>query len=176
MAEGVRSMRLLAFVGFLALVALVGAGGFFLGGYYNVGGVDPDNAYVARALAAVRMASVQKRAPASAPVKIDDTSVIEAGAKAYAARGCTTCHGAPGAEWAKFSEGLRPDAADLGKIATARSPGEIFWVVKNGINMTGMPSFQRVGASDDEIWRIAAFVKKFPAVSAEDYRKWSTAP
>lgn len=169
-------MKLLALIGLLAVIAIVGAGGFFLGGYYNVGGVDPDNAYVARALTAVRIASVQKRAPVTAPIKIGDAGVIEAGAKAFAQRGCVTCHGAPGAEWAKFSEGLRPDAADLAKVAAARSPGEIFWVVKNGINMTGMPSFQRIGVSDDEIWRIAAFVKKFPTASADDYKKWTTAP
>ena len=169
-------MKLLALIGLLAVIAIVGAGGFFLGGYYNVGGVDPDNAYVARALTAVRMASVRKRAPATPPVKIDDASVVEAGAKAFASRGCTTCHGGPGVDWAKFSEGLRPDAADLGEVAKSRSAGEIFWVVKNGINMTGMPSFQRIGVTDDEIWRIAAFVKKFPAVSGEDYKKWTSAP
>jgi len=30
--------------------------------------------------------------------------------------------------------------------------------------MTGMPSFEQAGAKDDEIWSIAAFVKKLPGV------------
>ena len=29
-------------------------------------------------------------------------------------------------------------------------------IIKNGINMTGMPSFELAGAKDDEIWSIAA--------------------
>jgi hypothetical protein len=48
-------------------------------------------------------------------------------------------------------------------------------VVKNGINMTGMPSFAVAGVKDDEIWSIAAFLKKLPGVSDADYKAW-TAP
>ena len=168
-------MKLLATIGFLAIVAGLGAAGFFLGGYYNVSGVDPDNSAVTWALTRVRNASIEKHAPATAPVKVDDAAVIEAGGKAFANRGCATCHGAPGGDWAEFSEGLRPDAADLHEVAKGRSVGQIFWVIKNGINMTGMPSFARVNVPDDEIWRIAAFVKKFNDVTPETYKKWTAA-
>lgn len=168
-------MKLLAAIGVLAILVALGAAAFFLGGYYNVSGVDPDNGPVTWALTRVRTASIDKRAPATAPINIDDPAVVQAGAKAFGARGCPTCHGAPGTDWAKFSEGLRPDAADLSEVSKLRSPGQIFWVVKNGINMTGMPSFARIGVPDDEIWRIAAFVKKFGSVSPEDYKKWASA-
>ena len=53
---------------------------------------------------------------------------------------------------------------------------EIFWVVKNGIRMTGMPSFGKVGLADDQLWRLAAFVRAIPKVSEADYRTWTTAP
>jgi mono/diheme cytochrome c family protein len=86
-----------------------------------------------------------------------------------------TCHGAPGVDWAKFSEGMKPDAADLNEVAKTQSVAEIFWVVKNGINMTGMPSFASIKVDDDEIWKIASFVKRFPAVSPADYKTWSGA-
>ena len=48
--------------------------------------------------------------------------------------------------------------------------------MKNGINMTGMPSFGSVGAEDKELWTIAAFVKKLPTVSDSDYKSWIAAP
>ncbi|MCC0002266.1 MAG: cytochrome c [Methylobacteriaceae bacterium] len=41
---------------------------------------------------------------------------------------------------------------------------KVFWVVNHGIRMTGMPAFAGV-ASDDELWSLAAFVKKLPDVS-----------
>jgi hypothetical protein len=48
-------------------------------------------------------------------------------------------------------------------------------VVRNAINMTGMPSFALAGVKDDEIWSIVAFLKKLPGVSEADYKAW-TAP
>jgi hypothetical protein len=42
--------------------------------------------------------------------------------------------------------------------------------------MTGMPSFQLAGAKDEEIWAIAAFLKKLPTVSEADYKAWTSPP
>src|SRR5262249_47196411 len=85
------------------------------------------------------------------------------------------CHGGPGVEWQKFSEGLRPDPPDLKELAPQRDPRQLFWVIKHGIKMTGMPSFGAIEVPDREIWTIAAFVKKLPNVSEADYKPW-TAP
>jgi hypothetical protein len=38
--------------------------------------------------------------------------------------------------------------------------------------MTGMPSFGKAGAREDELWQLAAFVKKLPVVSEADYKNW----
>jgi mono/diheme cytochrome c family protein len=68
---------------------------------------------------------------------------------------------------------MKPDPADLSEVAKGQSAGEIFWVIKNGIGMTGMPSFARIKVQDPEIWAITAFVKKIPSVSPEDYKTWT---
>ena len=86
------------------------------------------------------------------------------------------CHGAPGVEWSKFSEGLRPDPPDLHEIVDNREPRELFWVIKNGIKMTGMPSFGAIEVPDQEIWSIVAFIKKLPTVKDEDYKAWTEEP
>ena len=49
-------------------------------------------------------------------------------------------------------------------------------MIKNGINMTGMPSFALAGAKDDDIWSIVAFLKKLPSVSEADYKAWTAPP
>jgi hypothetical protein len=49
-------------------------------------------------------------------------------------------------------------------------------VVKNGIRMTGMPSFGKAGAPDNEVWQIVAFVKKLESVSEADYKSWTASP
>jgi len=81
----------------------------------------------------VRQASIARQAKERPPMELNDAEVVKAGARAYGQRGCVNCHGAPGVEWAKFSEGLRPDPPDLKELADERAPSELFWVIKNGI-------------------------------------------
>ncbi len=88
-------------------------------------------------------------------------------------RGCTNCHGGPGEEPARFSDGLNPPP-NLKQVVNDLLPQELFWVIKHGIKMTGMPSF---GASkppmpDQEIWTVVAFLKKLSSVSDVNFKAW----
>ncbi len=169
-------MRILSVIGALAIIVALAGAIFFFGGFYNVAGTQEDPAFVTWALTRVRMASVERHAPGQVPSSVSDPATVQAGARAFAAHGCATCHGAPGVKWAKFSEGLHPDPPDLKDVVEQRTPAQLFWVVRNGINMTGMPSFALAGAGDDEIWTIVAFLKKLPQVSEDDYRTWTASP
>jgi mono/diheme cytochrome c family protein len=166
-------MKFLSLIGALAIIIAVAGAVFFFGGFYNVAATEPDPGIVAWALEHVRDASINRHAVDQPPVPMEDTATIRSGARAFASRGCTNCHGAPGVMWAKFSEGLRPDPPDLKDSAKDMTPAQIFWVVRNGINMTGMPGFGLIEVPDQEIWTIAAFVKKLPEVSEDDYKTWT---
>jgi len=166
-------MKLLALIGALAIVVAIAAAVYFFGGFYSVAGTQEDPGVVKWALINVRMASINRHATDAPPIPIDDPANVQAGARAFATRGCTDCHGGPGVEWEKFSEGMHPDPPDLKDVVKERLPNELFWVVKNGINMTGMPSFGKIGVPDQEIWTIVAFLKKLPNVSEADYKTWT---
>lgn len=166
-------MRILAFIGVLAIIAAIATGGYFIGGFYDVAASEEDAGPVASALTRVRVASIARRATQKPPIPLDDPAAVQAGARHYAKYGCANCHGAPGVEWQKFSEGLNPGPPDLKETASQRTPAELFWVAKNGIRMTGMPSFGKAGASDTELWQIVAFVKKLPTASEADYKSWT---
>jgi len=168
-----RTLKFLASIGVLAILGAIAVGIYFLGGYYSVAGTAPDPSLVAWALAQVRTASIEHHAKDNPPLSLDDPAIVQAGAHAYSERGCVNCHGGPGVKWAKFSEGLHPDPPDLKELANQRTPQQLFWVIKNGINMTGMPSFGVIEVPDDEIWTIAAFVKKLPSVSDDDFKAWT---
>jgi len=168
-------MRALAVIGALAIIFAVAAGIYLFGGFYNVAANEEGNAVIDWALVRVRTASIDRHARGTPPLNLDDPSVVRDGARAFANRGCTNCHGAPGVEWAKFSEGLNPDPPDLKEAVAAGEPNRIFWVVKNGIRMTGMPSFGKAGMDDNEIWQITAFIKALPKISEADYKSWTSA-
>jgi mono/diheme cytochrome c family protein len=169
------SMRFLAAIGALAIAIGIGCAVFFFAGFYSVAGTTEDPAAVTWALTRVRTASIDRHARDVPPGSFGDAAMIQTGARAYASFGCANCHGAPGVKWQKYSEGLHPDPPDLKEVSGQLSPAQLFWVIKNGINMTGMPSFAQAGASDDEIWTIAAFVKQLPTVPENDYKTWTAA-
>ncbi|HKI16015.1 MAG TPA: cytochrome c [Roseiarcus sp.] len=170
-------MRFLAVIGALAIIATVGAAVFFFGGFYSVAENEDNPAIVDWALASIRGASVAGHAAETPPTSLDDSATVKAGARAYATIGCVNCHGGPpNANWAKWSEGLKPVPADLKVMAKERTASQLFWAIKNGIKFTGMPSFGLAGASDEQIWSIVAFIKKLPAMSDEDYKAWTASP
>ncbi len=169
-------MRLLAFIGAIAVIVALAAAGYFFGGFWSVAENQDDPAIVSWALASVRGASVAQHATAAPPANLDEPATVQAGARAYATIGCVNCHGGPGVKWAKFSEGLKPVPADLVAMAKARSASQLFWVIKNGVKFTGMPSFGLAGASDQDLWSIVAFVRKLPTVTDADYKTWTASP
>jgi mono/diheme cytochrome c family protein len=169
-------LRLLAFIGVLAILAAIAGAVFFLGGFYSVAATYEDSGFIQWALEQTRDASIARHATEMPPVSLEDPATVQAGARAFNDRGCVHCHGAPGVMWSKFSEGLNPEAADLKEVAEKIEPRELFWAIKNGVRMTGMPSFGAQDVPDREIWQMVAFVKKFPNISDDEYKSWTSQP
>ena len=73
----------------------------------------------------------------------------------------------PASQRATSRAGFIRQPPDLAKAAPLYSPAELFWIVKHGIKMTGMPAW--TDHSDDELWATVAFVEKLPGMSEQDY-------
>jgi mono/diheme cytochrome c family protein len=146
-------------IAFLVMLILVYTGA------YNVSAAVGHSAFGRWALETMMRNSVQARAEAEAPPFTP--AMVEAGAGDYKAM-CQHCHGGPGVQRAEWSKGMVPKPPTLAHAATRWSPGEIHWIVRNGVKMTAMPAF---GPTHDEqaIWNITAFVKQLPAMTAEEY-------
>jgi mono/diheme cytochrome c family protein len=75
---------------------------------------------------------------------------------------CSECHGNSGRKPTDAGRWMYPRAADLGSAdVQAYSDAELFWIVKNGIRLSGMPAFGRV-ESDENIWDLVHFVRTLP--------------
>ena len=81
---------------------------------------------------------------------------------------CVGCHLAPGITSSEIHKGLMPEAPVLQDVVEEWTPAELFWIIKNGVRMTGMPAW---GAThtNKEIWAIVAFLGKLPHLTAEQY-------
>jgi len=84
---------------------------------------------------------------------------------------CVDCHGAPGVERGEIGKGMNPTPPDLDELAPKRTPRELFWVLRNGIKLAGMPAFGPTH-SDAAIWDMVAFLEALPQLSAAEYSAW----
>jgi mono/diheme cytochrome c family protein len=151
----------------LAVLALVGFG-FMVSGIYDVAASTPDAGLVGWVLGTTQHHSVERRAAGIVPPRLDDPAMIRRGLVHYHEM-CATCHGAPGLTISEIGQGLNPAPPELAAHAADDPAGETFWIVKNGIKMTGMPAFG-VSHSDEEIWAIVAFLRKMPTLTPEQYQ------
>jgi mono/diheme cytochrome c family protein len=150
----------------LAIVAFVSVG--LYGGFYNVAANIPHTAWVYSLLQTVRDRSIAVRAAdIVVPNDLSDPKRIVSGAGQYAEM-CSNCHLAPGKKRTEISRGLYPRAPAL-RRGSRSTPAEDFWVVKNGIKMTGMPAWG-VTHDDKILWDMVAFLRKLPELTADQYR------
>ncbi len=101
---------------------------------------------------------------------LDDPKLLAVGVSEYHEM-CRLCHGAPGVAAESFAQGLYPGPADLlsGEIQKEWKDNQLYWIVENGLKMTGMPSFG-VTHDRDTLIKIVAFVKKLPGMTPEQYK------
>jgi mono/diheme cytochrome c family protein len=83
---------------------------------------------------------------------------IAEGDKLYATD-CSMCHGSDGHTPTDSGRWMYPRASDLTSPLVQRySDRELFWIVKNGIRLSGMPAFGRV-ESDEHIWNLVNYLR-----------------
>lgn len=149
------------------VVGVAAAGAVPYAGLYDISATDQHTAPVYRLLEIGMRQSVKRRAAAIPVPPLDDRARIALGLELYAAR-CVQCHGAPGVAPEPFALGMTPAAANLAHTAREWAPAELFWAVKHGIKMTGMPAWT-FRLSDDEIWAVVAFLQELPRLSPREY-------
>lgn len=153
--------------GSIAVAALSGLI-YVYSGSYNVAATEPHFPAMRWALDTSYHASVESRSANIRAPEDFTPETVSAGAGRYAEM-CAHCHGGPGAEPAGWSRGMRPEPPHLWRAASEWESQEVFWLVKNGVKMSGMPAF---GPDHDDaaIWEITAFVKELPGMQPETYQ------
>jgi cytochrome c553 len=88
---------------------------------------------------------------------------------------CAPCHGAPGERALTVVQAAAPPPPDLATTVDTYRDRELFWVIKHGVKFTAMPAWPAQDR-DDEVRRMAAFVRRLPRMSATEYRALAHGP
>lgn len=71
---------------------------------------------------------------------------------------CANCHGQDGRNPTPIGKSMYPRVPDLGSPDIQRmSDRELFWVVKNGVRLSGMPGFAKI-EDDGQIWCVVYYL------------------
>ncbi|MVW73221.1 c-type cytochrome [Bordetella sp. 15P40C-2] len=137
-------------------------------GWYDVSATHSHTAPIYRVVGYALDRSVSARAAAIEIPDLAEPGRAKRGLQIYEAH-CVQCHGAPGVAPQPFAMGLNPAPPPLVASARERPANEIFWMIREGIKMTGMPAW-RYRLSDERIWDVVAFMRTLPDLSPMAYQ------
>ena len=163
--------------GAIALAAMVSGGGLiFL--------KTSANGFSARAQPSQleRFAARQARAmalPAGARERtnpVADSPEVQADARAHWADHCAACHSNNGSGSAEMGKHMYPPAPDMRQANTQDlTDGELFYIIQNGIRLTGMPSWGSGTIHDEQdSWKLVLFIRHLPKLTTEEEREMET--
>jgi mono/diheme cytochrome c family protein len=87
---------------------------------------------------------------------------------AHFADHCATCHANDGSGQTAIGRNLYPRAPDMRSAATqGLTDGELFYIIENGVRLTGMPAWGREGSAEGS-WHLVHFIRHLPKLTAEE--------
>ena len=98
---------------------------------------------------------------------IQQTTEAIADGRAHFADHCAVCHANDGTGDTETGRGLWPRPPDMRQDKTQNlSDGELFYIIENGVRMTGMPAFgEGTPESEDASWRLVHFIRHLPTIT-----------
>jgi mono/diheme cytochrome c family protein len=104
---------------------------------------------------------------------VADSPKVLADARAHWADHCAACHSNNGSGDAEMGKHMYPPAPDMRQAATQDlTDGELFYIIQNGIRLTGMPSWGSGTSHDEEdSWKLVRLIRHLPKLTAEEERE-----
>jgi len=104
------------------------------------------------------------------------SSDVWAEGRAHFADHCASCHGNDGRGDTEIGRNLFPKAPDMRLASTQdKSDGELYWIIENGIRLTGMPAWGNGGTDDVATWKLVHFVRRLAELTPEQLKEMEAA-
>jgi mono/diheme cytochrome c family protein len=104
------------------------------------------------------------------PIAPSEEVLVEA--RAHWADHCASCHANDGSGDALMGKRMYPQAPDMRQRETqALSDGELFYIIQNGVRLTGMPGWGSSDQDAEDSWKLVHFIRHLPSLTAEERRQ-----
>jgi hypothetical protein len=93
---------------------------------------------------------------------------IWAESRAHFADHCATCHGNDGSGQTEIGQRFYPRVPDMRLGETQElTDGELYWIIENGVRLTGMPAWGPGGDGDLDTWKLVHFIRRLKDLTPE---------
>jgi mono/diheme cytochrome c family protein len=93
-------------------------------------------------------------------------------ATAHWADHCATCHANNGSGDTMYGRTMYPRPPDMRQQNTQRkSDSELYYIIQNGVRLSGMPAFGAPVDNDLDSWKLVAFIRHLPSLSQSEELK-----
>jgi mono/diheme cytochrome c family protein len=131
--------------------------------------VEPSVGERLLARAARRWAVPRAAREAANPIAFSPEVLSES--RAHFADHCASCHANDGSGNTEMGQNLYPRAPDMRQSATQTlTDGELYWIIENGIRLTGMPAWGRGGPDDADTWKLVHFSRRLKDLSRDEIK------
>jgi mono/diheme cytochrome c family protein len=97
---------------------------------------------------------------------VPNTPEVLSEARAHWADHCATCHGNNGSGETEIGEHIYPRTPDMRRRETQElTDGELFYIIQNGIRLSGMPAWGAEHGSKEDSWKLVRFIRHLPNLS-----------
>jgi len=95
----------------------------------------------------------------------DSQDVLNQGRELFV-QSCAICHGADGRGGPYIGRNMYPPAMDMNSPHVQHwSDADLFWIIQNGVRLTGMPSWES-SISETDTWKLVRFIHGLPRLNA----------
>jgi mono/diheme cytochrome c family protein len=107
------------------------------------------------------------RASRNRPNPVALTPEILAEGMAHYADHCAACHANDGSGETALGLGLYPKAPDMrGEPTQSLTDGELFYIIENGVRLTGMPAWSTgTPEGEEQSWHLVHFIRQLPQLT-----------
>jgi mono/diheme cytochrome c family protein len=107
------------------------------------------------------------------PNPVPDSAAVLAEARAHWADHCAACHANDGSGDVEMGKRLYPRAPDMRQKDTqSMTDGELFYVIQNGVRLTGMPGWGGHSTHDElDSWKLVRFIRRLPHLTLQEERE-----
>jgi mono/diheme cytochrome c family protein len=159
----------------VAILVIAGAWALVAAAMFMPGGISAKTepgkleSALAPRLRSLAIPAAAKNTPNPVPAS---AGAVKAGMEHYADH-CTICHANDGSGDTEMGRHLYPRVPDMRQAATQNlSDGELFYIIENGVKLTGMPAWGgEHGSSGESSWKLVHFIRHLPKLTPDELKE-----